>query len=465
MRFAMLLRTELRRSWRRLLVVSMAVVASVSTLTVLGGLGLGVYSGVVEPLLPRLPLRLLKIEPRAVSIGPIAFDVASLGGGLDDRALERLRALKGVDAVYPIVAASFPMRAVGGEGFIGRRIQTDVFATGLSSELVHDDVSAGYTFDDVDAEGRVPVLVARRLLELYNTTVAPAIDKPRLSSEALIGFEFELVLGASVARAAQTGDPMVRHVARIVGLSDHANLVGITIPEKTLRRWNRWWAETRRGETQRAETRRAETRRAEASRAEASRAERPRASERDDDPLSGAFVRIEDEALVGEVSAAIERAGFRMDETPKLLGVAVNVGLIVSGLFLFVVIGLAVLTIAQAFFLLLRERRFDFAILRALGARRKDVRALVVSEAAVVGALGAVGGATLGVGLLLGLEAWFFAKLPRLPVQLDHVVSLSPGLLIGAVGFGFMASSLGAVVPAMMATREAPLDVLRGSSG
>ncbi|MCB9652898.1 MAG: ABC transporter permease [Deltaproteobacteria bacterium] len=439
MRFSMLLRTELRRSWRRLVVVSMAIVGSVSLLMVLGGLGLGLYSGVVAPLLPRLPLSLLKVEPRAVSIGPLAFNIASLGGGLDDDALESLRAIPGVDAVYPIVAASFPMRAMGGEGFVGRRIQTDVFATGLSADLVRDDLAPGNTFDDVDAEGRVPVLVARRLLELYNTTVAPAIDKPRLSADALVGFEFELVLGVSVARVAGAGDPVERHVARVVGLSDHANLVGITVPEKTLRRWNQRWA--------------------------ASRIEhgvKPRTRQ---DPLSGAFVRVRDRRAVGKISAAIERAGFRVDETPKLLGTAVNIGLGLGGLFLIVILGLAVLAVTQVFVLLLRERRFDFAVLRALGARRKDVRSMILLEAAAVGLVGALGGALLGVAFLYGLQAWLFATLPPLPVRLDHVVSLSPGLFLGALVFGVLASFVGAVVPAVLSTREAPLDVLRGSPG
>ena len=151
----------------------MAVGASVGVVVVLASVGLGLYRGVVQPLLPKLPLDLLKVEPRSINVGLLALSATDLTGGLDDATVSRLEKIDGVSAVYPIVGTAFPMRAVGGEGFVGRRIRTDVFATGLAESLVEDDVAEGYRFAD-DPTGPVPVIVARRLLDLYNTTVAPA---------------------------------------------------------------------------------------------------------------------------------------------------------------------------------------------------------------------------------------------------------------------------------------------------
>ncbi|MEO1338163.1 MAG: FtsX-like permease family protein, partial [Myxococcota bacterium] len=327
--------------------------ASVAVVVVLAAVGLGLYQQVLLPLLPRLPLTLVKVEPRTVNLGLLAFNATELTGGLDERVMTQLEQLDGVTEVFPIVGTAFPLRASGGEGFIGRRIRTDVFATGLAERLVRDDVAEGYRFVD-QLEGKVPVIVARRLLDLYNTTVAPAIQKPQLSPDAVIGFEFELVVGRSLAKG--TPDPAKVRVykAEIVGLSDQANLVGVTVPEQTLRRWNRDFGQT--------------------------------------SPLTGAYIRTRSPQDVGAVARQAERLGLHIDETPKLIGAALAIGASLFGLFAAILVTLAAFGIAQTFFRLVAERRLELAILRALGARRRDLRRLILLEAAIVGLLGGLAG-------------------------------------------------------------------------
>ena len=154
MRLGTLVGRDLARSKRRLLVVALAVAGSVALLVLLGSVSLGLYRGVVQPLLPKLPLDLLKVEPRTVSVGFLAFDTSDLGGGLDADAVARLEKVDGVAKVYPVVGAGFPMRAEGGEGFIGRRMRTDVFATGVDPDLVKDDVAKGSTFERHQDQGQ-----------------------------------------------------------------------------------------------------------------------------------------------------------------------------------------------------------------------------------------------------------------------------------------------------------------------
>ena len=78
MRLGTLVSRDLARSKRRLLVVALAVAGSVALLVLLGGVSLGLYRGVVAPLLPKLPVDLLKVEPRTVSVGLLAFDAADV---------------------------------------------------------------------------------------------------------------------------------------------------------------------------------------------------------------------------------------------------------------------------------------------------------------------------------------------------------------------------------------------------
>lgn len=423
MRLGALLRRDLARSRRKLASVGLAVAGSVAVITLLGSVALGLYQGVIAPLLPRLPLDLLKVEPKTVSVGLLALDAGALGGGLDDNALSRLRKLEGVTAVYPVVGSAFPISASGGEGFLGRRLRADIFATGLDPALVAGDVAKGYNFED-RSEGPIPVLVARRLLELYNSTVASAIERPKLSAEMVIGFQFELVLGSSMARGTPDPSRVSTRVAQVVGFSDHANLVGITIPEATLRRLNASY-------------------------------------DRPVSPLAAAYVKVDGPSRAGPVSQAIERAGLTVDETPKIIGTGLTIAAVVLGLFATMLLLLAAFGITQTFFLLVAERRLELAILRALGARAGDLARLVLWEASLVGALGGISGVLAGVVVAWALDRVVIGRLPDLPFRPEHVVAFSPALLLGAALLGVVAAFLGALVPAWRAAAANPATALR----
>jgi putative ABC transport system permease protein len=425
MRLGTLIRSDLQRSRGRLAVVGAAVAAGVAVVVLLGAIGIGLYRGVVAPLLPQLPLDLLKVEPKTLSVGFFAFDASKLAGGLDERAIDRLRGIEGVSAVYPIVGAAVPMRAEGGEGFLGHRMRTDVFATGIDPELVKKDVATGYTFADPgpDAE-KVPVLVARRLLELYNSTVAAAIEKPRLSPEAVIGFQFILELGSSYARGTPDPTKVERKIAEIVGFSDQATLVGITLPEATVRRMN-------------------------------ARHDKP------ESPITGAYVKTRGPSDAGPVAAAIEQAGLKVDDTPKIVGAVIAMAGVLYSLFVLTLLALAAFAIAQTFFLLVGERRTELAILRAMGARRSDLLRLVYTEASVVGAAGGVAGVVAGVLLALGLDALVMSLLPDVPFRPAHVIDIDPLLIAVALVLGLLAALAGAAVPASRAAAASPASALR----
>lgn len=425
LRLGTLIKSDLLRSKGRFAVVGAGIAGGVSVLVLLGAIGAGIYQGVVEPLLPKLPLDLLKVEPRTVAIGMLAFDASTLSGGLDARAINRLAELDGVDKVFPIVSAAFPMRAEGGDAFFGHRMRTDLFATGLDPDLVKNDLAKNKSFTDPgDDTRRVPVLIARRLLDLYNSTVASAIDKPRLSEEAVIGFAFELTLGTSYARGTPDPTKVKTVVAEIVGFSDHANLVGITVPEATLRRWNKEFG-------------------------------------KNDSPLSGAYVKTRSASDAGPVAAAIEHAGLKVDDTLKIVGAIIAIAGLIFALFAAALLSLAAFAIAQTFFLLVGERRTELAILRAMGAKRRDLRFLVLCEAMIVGVLSGLFGVILGAIGALILDALVMSVLPDVPFRPEHIVRLHPVVLSVAWMLGVLAALVGAAVPAARAASANPATALR----
>ncbi|MBI4818949.1 MAG: FtsX-like permease family protein [Deltaproteobacteria bacterium] len=422
MRLWALARRDLVKSRGRFGIVGALVAMGVAVVVIFGSLGVGLWKGVVEPLLPKLPLGLIKVEPRVLSLGLFAFD--GLGGGLDAKALETLAGLPGVQRVFPMRGAAFPLSATGGEGFLGHSVRTDLFATGLSPELVAADVSPGKSFEDPGpGSTKVPVLVARRLLDLYNTTVAPSIQKPRLSAEALIGFRFELVVGASYVRGTPDPSHVERLTAEIVGVSDQATLVGITVPAAVLERWSK------------------------------ERSVEP--------PIVAAFVRTKHAEDAGPVMAAIDRLGFSVDETAKIVAAVTALASIVLSVFALVLLVLSAFAIAQTFFLLVTERRIEIAVLRAMGARQRDVRRLLMLEASMIGGLGGGLGVILGVGASALLNVVLLGVLPEVPFKPASFVSFPPALLAAAGGLGLVAALVGAAFPAARAAAIDPARALR----
>ena len=110
--------------------------------------------------------------------------------------------------------------------------------------------------------------------------------------------------------------------------------------------------------------------------------------------------------------------------------------------------GVGILTITT---IAVRERTSEIGLLRALGAQRKQILILFLSEATILSTLGGVAGIVVGIGLAFLLQIF----LPALPTQfsvfftaLSVVTSMMIGLTAG-------------VLPAMHAAKLDPVEALR----
>jgi len=128
---------------------------------------------------------------------------------------------------------------------------------------------------------------------------------------------------------------------------------------------------------------------------------------------------------------------FEMARLFELLGIGVKV---LQGLAI-VVILIAGLGIFIALYNSLKERKYDLALLRALGASRMQLVALVVMESILLTTLGAGLGLLMGHGLLAVLVA--FTTEEAFSVLQPWVFLPQEGLIIGyALAVGFLASLL-----------------------
>jgi FtsX-like permease family protein len=161
-------------------------------------------------------------------------------------------------------------------------------------------------------------------------------------------------------------------------------------------------------------------------------------------PYTLLFVDTRGLDSVGTVRAAITRLGYSSSAPESLISSVdryTNVVEIVLSAIGLIALGIAALGIANAMMAAVRERRPDIGVLKAIGARDRDVRRLFLVEAA---SLGAVGGA---IGTVLG---YLIARLVGLAVNHyltgQHLAGVHVGLPIVVVLIGVAGSTLVALV-------------------
>jgi len=113
--------------------------------------------------------------------------------------------------------------------------------------------------------------------------------------------------------------------------------------------------------------------------------------------------------------------------------------------------------IANTMFTSVLERTKDIGVMKAVGAKNKDIMMIFLIEAGLFGLIGGVVGAVIGIGAALGVSAMANRALG---VEL-LAAEISYPLLIGAVVFSFFIGVLSGITPARRASRLNVVEALR----
>jgi putative ABC transport system permease protein len=133
--------------------------------------------------------------------------------------------------------------------------------------------------------------------------------------------------------------------------------------------------------------------------------------------------------------------------------------------FLFVFAGIALFVgaflIANTFSITVAQRAREFALLRMIGANRRQVLRAVVGEAFVIGLVAAVIGFLLGFGIAPGLKGLFTLFGADFPAS---GIVLLPRTVIVSLLLGTIITLISAFAPALRATRVAPIAALQDAA-
>ena len=375
---------------------------------------------VVRDVFP-ISARELEVVVPQVGIGSLFGDVR-----LDDAAVARLRQIPGVAEAFPRLALRVPAVTRYSGPFFGREIRMglEVVGVGIPSALIGGD--AHLPFVDPGEGEPIPVVVNRRLLEIYNKVFAPQRGLPTLTDSMLVGFEFPVELGRSyVADKTLAGAYTTR--LRLAGFSDRAPLAGLSMPLQTVRRINARFGQDTAG-------------------------------------YSSVLLRAQRSEQVGEIASAVKRMGLDLDESERSravqIGAAVELVTLALSLLAALITALAAVNIAQAFHAEVRERTREIGVMRAVGATRGDVATLILAEAAVTGVFGGALGVLLARAGGLLVDRLAATSLPQFPFKPETFFDFRPTHVALGVLIAVAASLAGAFFPARAAAALDPARAL-----
>jgi len=451
-----LVRQNLRRNLKHNVLSAIGIVVGIAAFTFFLGLDGGVRKVVLGEIFP--VDRLEVIPPKSTLFGTAR--------NLTDEVVERLRnppAEVGARprAVFPKMKLAFPARGWGGKNILKRDrdffFELSGFIEGLDEGIMQRDVTPPFVFEDWEAKNSpapcgpgnkcpdplycawdsyrcikpVPVVISRHMIELYNGSIAPThpgLPKiPDFATSLFRGKHFTVELGKSyLGSSARQGGAPIHRSLQLVGLSDKAIPLGISVPIGYVKGWNKRYAG-------------------------------------DDEArnYSSVVVVVDSKRDITPLAAYAKSTGFDLAESEgEKVGLFITLATVLFTLISVIIIGIAAINIAHTFMMLISDRRWEIGVMRAVGATRSHIRLVILGEAAVVGLMSGLLG--LALARLAGWACdWYSAhRIPDFPFKPETYFAFTPSLMALSVGFAVGFCLLGAFLPAHRAARMEPASAL-----
>jgi putative ABC transport system permease protein len=357
---------------------------------------------------------------------------------LDDAALEKIAALKGVDTVFPEVRIPAVVRFNGKDEF---RLVQVIPAKVTSSRMLRFSAGKGYASDEEDS-----LVISDSLLRQFGVSEPQAaLGKKMVISS--IGFDFSRLNPADLT-AALGGErlPFTTEDMEltIVGVAESQAFAGpipiqsdVFIPPGVSKRMkklpfsNIW---------------------------DIFRAREGRLG------YSALNVRLSSPAFVEPVKKEVTGMGLRVfalaDQFKEIQRGFLMMNMVLAAVGMIAIV-VASLGIVNTMVMSILERYSEIGIMKAVGASDRDIRRIFFFESSVIGFIGGVFGYGLGwavSGVINRVVNYFLAKqgVPYIPY-----FNFPAWLVLGAIAFSVVVSLAAGVYPAMRAARVDPVRALR----
>jgi len=148
-------------------------------------------------------------------------------------------------------------------------------------------------------------------------------------------------------------------------------------------------------------------------------------------------------------------------ETQDQIGSALDFFGILLKTFSFIALGVGCFVIYNVFSISAAQRQRENALLRAIGASRKQITRAMLIESIVVGLIGSIVGVVAGIGLSVSLTALLRALNFDLP---SSGLVVSQNTVTSTIVIGLIVTVLSAILPARRAGKVPPLAAMRATA-
>ncbi|HUS30522.1 MAG TPA: FtsX-like permease family protein [Kofleriaceae bacterium] len=287
-------------------------------------------------------------------------------------------------------------------------------------------------------EHRVPIVMSPTMIELYNGQFAKSHGLPIIETDfvkwvtqrgGLGQMRFSIGLGQTTVAGSNTA---IQHRPRrveavLVGMSNRAMPIGMTVPIQYISRWNRQYQGEEAATT-----------------------------------YSSIIVTLKNRDDIAPFSQWLQDdLDLRLEDSlgEKFATALFVIRFALIGISL-VIIGISAINIAHNFFMQVTERRRELGLLRALGATKADVRWVVLGEAALIGLIGGILGVLLGMLMAKGVDYASAHWAPRFPYKPATWFNFKWWIWTGGLACAAGFAVLGGYLPARRASSMEPAQAL-----
>lgn len=423
---------NVRRNRRRILLSSFGVIFGLATLILFFSLTSGVRNLIFNHLIEQLPANQMKVNPHYEG-NVLGFGIQKLlGGKSEDVPLSERKDRFNTESVNEIttidgVASVHGIMQVEARSYLylfspGNRANSRVGVSGVDDELIVGELEDPSVWHYEEGDSTVPALINPQLVVAWNETFSVSFDLPKLTIDTIKTVPFWLEISND-----RTADTYSKRI-KVIGLSNRAPIFGPLVPISFVREIN------------------------------------GKLFEDYSDLYSSLYVSAKAPEFVPGIVEKLQGLGYDATGEQQLAD-TISFGINVVTLFLaaisLVIVFISLLNIVNIFLITVMERKFEIGVMRAVGATRRDIRSIVLTESLFIGLFNGFVGSAIGISVVLALEWLLNPVLVRFVPGGASFFDLSPWLILIVLVGSPLLNLLAVFQPANYAARLDPVDALR----
>ncbi len=426
-------RSVLRRPGRAALTM-LAVALATALLTALLTIADTAETRVLDELAEGGPISAIQVAAAEATPGQVQQDDLDAGAekDLDEGALEAIRGIAQVRAVLPVLTTPV---------FVDRPTET---AAGRPLEPFRDEMVGA----DLSRPGLLPVTTLEGRLPSPTSLTEVAVSQGYLERLRLDATQADQVIGTEIRLAAGRLFPEEGDELRVRGRWIRLEVVGVVAQEAGS---GQLLVPLRQAQIARAWSQAGPDRGAELGTGTSD--------------FTGLVVVARGIDEVADVRAAIDDIGYATSAPENVVASVRNylgvVDIVLTSVGV-IALTVAALGIANALLAAVRERQREIGVLKAIGARDRDVLAVFVVEAGVLGFVGGVLGTGLGAAVAAGVGELVNRYLVEQGLATVSL-RLSTPIMVGGVVGATLLALIGGLVPAWRAAHLPARDAVVGA--